>query len=352
MRQIDTATAKATRNAAAAPGTEGWWTKGDPGVSEPATIIDEDFLNDLQANIFAVYDAASIAHTKGTGGDDGLLDALRALISYATPSSAVGHLQYVNASSVRITPAVLGDIACMIDGVLVKKTGNLTFDMASHLIPSEAASTPYYLYVQNVSGVLTPHIDSVRPYLPGEVKPGYHSSGGGLAGYLCVGSFWNDPSQDIVPARWGGHGWAEFFERVSDHVHALGTTVPTAWTAQALELPLCASAVRLVHTATGECYSVVFGASDAPGTLPTGASSGGYAHSFGASTMIGVLVRMHASVRSESSNDCASGQFEIPISDPTSPGIRWGNLQEWATPQITFNEIAVNGYQDIYAPRW
>lgn len=59
----------------AAPG--GMFTEGSPTGGLPATIVSDDWLNDVQENLMAVLAAASITPTKGRAAD--LLDAMQAL---------------------------------------------------------------------------------------------------------------------------------------------------------------------------------------------------------------------------------------------------------------------------------
>lgn len=59
----------------AAPG--GLWTEGDPIGGVPATIVSDDYMNDLQENVMAVLTAAGVSPTKGRAAD--LLDSIKAL---------------------------------------------------------------------------------------------------------------------------------------------------------------------------------------------------------------------------------------------------------------------------------
>jgi len=59
----------------AAPG--GFFTEGDPTGGVAATIVSDDWMNDVQENIIAVLTAAQMAPTKGRAAD--LLDSMRAL---------------------------------------------------------------------------------------------------------------------------------------------------------------------------------------------------------------------------------------------------------------------------------
>lgn len=76
MRQISNPTAVAIRPTAAAPGTPGWATSGSPGVT-PATVIDPDCFNSLQAEILSVLSAAGI--TPDPTVDTQILQAIQKL---------------------------------------------------------------------------------------------------------------------------------------------------------------------------------------------------------------------------------------------------------------------------------
>ena len=53
------------------------FTEGNPGLGAPATVVTDDWLNDVQENIMKVLEAAGITPTKGDEED--LYDALQAL---------------------------------------------------------------------------------------------------------------------------------------------------------------------------------------------------------------------------------------------------------------------------------
>ena len=57
------------------------FTEGNPALGTPATILTDDWLNDVQENLLKVIETAGISETKGDDGD--LLDAINALIAAA-----------------------------------------------------------------------------------------------------------------------------------------------------------------------------------------------------------------------------------------------------------------------------
>lgn len=90
MYQIDSSGSVATQPAPAAAGTPGWFTDGNPATATPATILDGDWFNAIQAELINVLAAAGITPTKGTNNQ--LLSAVNALFaaSITTGSNANG----------------------------------------------------------------------------------------------------------------------------------------------------------------------------------------------------------------------------------------------------------------------
>lgn len=66
MHRIDNATAAASLPTPAAPGTPGYWTKGDPGLGTPATVMDQDFFNAIQEELIGLLAAGGVTPAKGT----------------------------------------------------------------------------------------------------------------------------------------------------------------------------------------------------------------------------------------------------------------------------------------------
>ncbi len=327
-----------------------WFREKASGIT--GTTLPEDYFNDWLGNIRALMTRTGITRTKGAAGDSDLGDAINAMIGYATPALKLGKLEWVGNSSVRIRPVVGADIVFAIDGQIVKKTGDLVFDMTSDLIPSEAALTPYYLYIEDDAGVLTPHIDSVRPYLPGETKPGYHSSGGGLAGYLCVGSVFNDSGSALAAARWS-NGWSIWSVGINGPFDwDQGTSIPTAWQTLALTgLPLCAAEARFWATMEGSRIGICYGSSEAGTSLPSGAPAG-YMHRASDAGMRSVLASLDSEQGTPDPGYDAQGlQFDIPIADPAVPAIKWGIVDHHTSAQYLYeNNLRCIGYKDLYAP--
>jgi hypothetical protein len=91
MHQIDSIGSVATQPTPAAAGTPGWWFGGNPATGQPATIMDTDWFNAVQAELLAILAAAGIAPVKGTNNQ--VLAAIRELLdtSITSGSNANGH---------------------------------------------------------------------------------------------------------------------------------------------------------------------------------------------------------------------------------------------------------------------
>ncbi|GCL64300.1 tail fiber protein [Pseudaquabacterium pictum] len=70
---------------AAAPG--GYFTEGDPSVGTPATVVTDDWMNAVQAEIEAVATSAGAALNKADNTQ--MLTAIRSLIAASIPAGAV-----------------------------------------------------------------------------------------------------------------------------------------------------------------------------------------------------------------------------------------------------------------------
>ena len=336
MIRIDNATAVGTRPTIAAAGTEGYWTNGDPGLGTPATILEADHLNDLQENLRAIIDAGGVTPTKGPGGDLDLLTAIQAIANGSVPAGTlVGDLYRSSNSVIQLRPRVGTNVFVGIDGVVLSNSGAISFDMASDLEGSESASTAYYLYLRNLAGVLDPQISATAPDLPGGTKPGYKS---GDSTRRCVGSVWNNASSNFALQTWLPGGEVLFRSHDADFEPTVGLT-GSGWQSRTLNLPLCASAVRILVAADAgsPAGSLVYGASDAS-TNPTsdfnitGANAG----------EILLALREDAATTAE-----LTAEGTLPIADPSAPAVKWSSFGV----ALSKHQLVVKGYHDLFAPR-
>ncbi|WJN74356.1 hypothetical protein [Burkholderia anthina] len=66
MYQIDSSGAAVSQPTPAPAGSPGWWTNGNPATATPATVLDADWFNAIQAELLAFLTAANISPVKGT----------------------------------------------------------------------------------------------------------------------------------------------------------------------------------------------------------------------------------------------------------------------------------------------
>lgn len=64
MYKIDNSTATTTRPPSTPPGTPGWYTDGNPGAGNPATILPAEWLNAVQDELINILVAANVAPDK------------------------------------------------------------------------------------------------------------------------------------------------------------------------------------------------------------------------------------------------------------------------------------------------
>lgn len=77
MQRIATSTAVATRPTPSSTGTPGFFTKGSAAAGTPATVVSDDFLNDVQETLLAPIEGTG--QTATAGKNDQLLLAIRTL---------------------------------------------------------------------------------------------------------------------------------------------------------------------------------------------------------------------------------------------------------------------------------
>ena len=309
-------------------GTAGIWTKGNPATATVATDLDEEIFNDLWENLFEILSRGGVTATKGRKED--LADAIQALIGSNLKGLLLANFKYVSATVVRLERGLEGKLWIEIDDLLRFPAADLDFDITTDLETgqTEAASTPYYCYVEDNGGTLVAHISATAPVLDPTLKVGYHpGTGNGSTTWRCVGAFFNDDSSNIVPFVTDGTWirWKKGGTNSPDRVHALGTTIPTAWTSLLLpEVPDGATAVQLEAHCTCDDTIYAFGDSGAAVALP--ASVPLKPDPFNATGFDDVLATLGGEVSGVDANWFRN--FIIPIADPTAPAIKWGLVDQ------------------------
>lgn len=198
MHRPDHATAAGAMPAIAAPGTPGWYTEGNPGGAVAATVVTDDWLNDLMLQfVHLIEERAGLTMTKGRKEDTA--DAIEKLIARGSPGSLSGEFQYVSASTVRLARGIEGKLRIEVNGLIVQTSSDLDFTLPTHLdTGSEASGTFYYCYVLYSGGVLTPKISATAPESNPSLKVGYHPTN---TTWRYVGAFRNSGLSDIYPFK-------------------------------------------------------------------------------------------------------------------------------------------------------
>lgn len=264
-------------------------------------------------------------------------------VAAISPGEAIGMLVYTDASTITLKPGVGGNIVLNIDGTKLTSSSSIAFILGdfgvggSHLdAGSEAASTAYYLYADNVAGVITPVISATAPQDIGGTKPGYHPT---RTDERCIGSFWNGAGEDITKFYMVGNQHM-FAPKNADHVYSLTGTAGTVWVNLPITtIPLTASGVIFnaaanINVGNGAAYFAHDGASSSPLTNDLTAA---------------VNVEALYAHKGNGSNDAHGMSISgtIPIVDRTTPAISYAFVTAAASNAALF----VTGYVDLWAPR-
>lgn len=266
-------------------------------------------------------------------------------VAAADPSEFVGILEWIDDTSVRLRPGTGDNLVVNVDGARLTRSTDLTFILddfgvgGSHLdTGSEANSTPYYLYINNNAGVMEPVISASAPHDIGGVKPGYHPT---RTDERCIGSFWNNVSEDIKPFYMDGNK-VMFKDHDADHEHDLTEAASTSWVNLPLNLPLTALAVSISASAKWGAAGngmVCWGVDGATGTL-TSTNMDPTAAGF-------EDVILYAASSSSQDANGYSVQGKIPIDDRANPAVSYGVTRNLSSDHF----MIVNGYTDIWAPK-
>ena len=256
----------------AAPG--GLFTEGNPTSGVPATVVTDDFLNDVQENICYVIEQASIALTKGDQTQ--LRAAIVAMISASIPTSlpqgTSGAFSNLRASAVGTS----AQVAVSADELVVRTVAGVyktlspfsaTLNLAASGVNAldtgvSAANTWYYLWaIHNPTSDTSAVLASLSPTAP-TLPSGYTYRS-------RIGAFRTDASANKYPLSFQQVG-----RRVQLTVSAAGnlptlpvmasgtagSVVTPTWAAIAVAafVPPTATAIRIVASAqSGTTQAVV-----------------------------------------------------------------------------------------------
>jgi hypothetical protein len=138
MHRIDHSTAVA-----------GLFTEGSPGVT-PATVVTDDWLNDVQENIMEVIEYVGITETKGEGSD--LLNAILGILAEEASNQSLSN----NASNQNVTAALFASASIksvIIEADVHRKTDSpteVTAHFTLNLLQKTVAGT--WTLIQNYTG--------------------------------------------------------------------------------------------------------------------------------------------------------------------------------------------------------
>jgi hypothetical protein len=274
------------------------------------------------------------------------LEALETAVGNAVPAGLLNaRLVYVNTLSVKLDVALGTLIEIEIDDTVLTDAGPITFDITADLESpqTESASTPYYLYVYNSAGTILHKISETAPEDNVALKVGYHPTN---TGWRCVGCVINDASSNFIPFLTEGQAM-RFKGYSSDLYWSLSTTSPLAWGTLDLSiLPEAVTAVQLAHAVLGEDGIVCFGASDASVALPTGTGDKWYS----ASGMDDVIFRNGTVEVPGGDAQQNDAYFKMPIADPASPAIRYGNVETLASAYLNSSKLKLASFDYPYLP--
>ena len=308
------------------------FTEGDPQVPTPATVVTDDWLNAVQAEIVEVIEHASLTLSKPDNTQ--LRQAINILVSLGAIDT--GRFQYATSSTVKLAKGYKDTLRLEVNGNILSQAGDLTFDLTSDLdTGSEQADTWYYCYVDDVAGVMTPVISATGPEVSAN-KIGYHPS---RTDERYVGAFRNNGSSNILP--FDVVGQELWLRQSTEFIYSLGTVVPTAWSSQALTMPKTANLVYLDALIKGDDAAIAYGRSGTTVALPATQA----AHKYGDSGMDDVLFMLGGD-QGGSGEGHNAARFAIPIGDQASPAVSWGILNIGASATLSVNDIVVIGYKD------
>jgi hypothetical protein len=260
----------------------------------------------------------------------------------------IGHLVTTDVTTITLSPGTFGNIVMAINGKILTRSADLIFILddfgvgGSVLdVGSEAVSTAYYLYIDDIAGVMTPVISVTPPVLPGAAGVvGYHPT---RTDELCIGSFWNDAGEDIVNTIWGPGQEVRFINMDGDHQISPSATAAVVWKTQAVNLPETAS--HIILSAHGESPSASgllgFAVGNATGAVTALANRISAMGTSGPFCLYATVWDSGGDI-----NGFGLAEMSIPVTVPASPQFSYAITR-------TLNgtlEVNVLGYRDHFAP--
>lgn len=252
MHRIDHPTAAVSLPDPEPAGTPGYFQEGNPSGGVEATVVNADIMNDIVENLMRLCELSGLTPTKGRGQD--LYDAVKRVFAVDQKGLLIGRFDWISNTQVRLSRAYAGTLSVEIDNVVTTQTASdVTFDITLHLSgPAETPSTWYYCYLENVAGVLTPHISATPPALTsGKIL--YHPTN---LTWRFVEAFYNGSDGHIAPFLNGRDGAISLQKAI--HAFNLGTVAASTY--QAIDVsavvPATAREVLVCFRAYGDGWVI------------------------------------------------------------------------------------------------
>lgn len=282
---------------------------GDPVAGIPATIPGAVSFDSYQEELMSVIETAGLTPS---GSDyTQVLQGILRLIALSLGGINTGIFGYGSASTVTLSRAHRGIAVVDVDGTLFTvSASDITWDITANLdTGSEAASTWYYCYLANISGVLTPKVSATAPSMTPPAKVGYHPTN---TGWRFVQAFRNDASSNIIPFDTDANGRIVYRRRAEDAVQviSLAATAPTTYQLVSLAtvLPATATAALLIFEASADGALICLGHRSLSGLT--------------ASTNKGARLLLATNNGTANSPTANSLEFLFPVD--ATPNLAWG----------------------------
>ena len=326
------------------------------GAGNPHGVITSNYIGQryLDSVTELWYTAQTLGATADWVSDFDIIDPLvthdAPPETYFTYGLLQAHLEWVSATSVRLSPTLGTTVRIHLDvaGVdkIVENAGALLFDIVTHHhgATAEAASQANYLYVENDvdDDTIDVHVSASAPYDINGTKPGFHTTENT---WRCVGSIWNDSGSDLSKFIMGRDGLV-LFDGITrdhtDHTMQLSLAEQSAYRNQVLAMPVTATSVllQLMHKASGSAGYAAFAQDGATSIgLPTDAPI----HLLSDVEFVEAEVILQGGAGDYM---VVAKQFNLP--NRVVPAFNYGHNRT-STPDLL--QAVLMGYWDIWAPK-
>ncbi|KKN31257.1 hypothetical protein LCGC14_0825730 [marine sediment metagenome] len=255
-------------------------------------------------------------------------------------------LEWLSITEFQLRPIGGTDIYADISGSRVTIAGDFVFDVTTDREGAQTldASTPYYLYLDNltVPGTPEPVVSKTPPDDIDDTKPRYHPT---EADHLCVGSLWIDSNTDVAKVKIDRAGKTTFQANDSDQITDLsGIASQADYRTHVLNVPLTAIEVEMhvIGRDASASWYLALAMSDAGvASLP----NSGPTHFLGDAGFEDAIALLQ---EGSGPDKWQARTLNIPIADSSSPAIKYGHNRGNALDTC---EFVIRGYVDRWAPK-